>query len=265
MFWSGSCWEARDLGSSNGTVVDGHKLAPGERAALHQGSELRLANGPAWVLIDALPPVAAARSATGEVRVAEGGLLVLPDFSRPVACAYEDGGGVWWVEVGDETRVAVDQETIVAGEPWVLSIPPSVLERPVSTTLKVERPLDLSNVTLRFAVSSDEEHTTLCILCDDGVKQAGSRAYIYTLLTLARARLGDRENASGPSAEQGWIYVEDLLRMLQMDAEKLNVDIFRARQHFSQLGILDAGAIIQRRPQSRQIRIGAERIEIVAA
>jgi hypothetical protein len=214
------------------------------------------------VLVDALPPVASARSASGQTRVAEEGLLVLPDPASPVACAYEDADGAWWIEVDDEARVAVDQETIFAGEPWVLSIPPISLHGAV-TTVKVERTLELASVTLRFGVSSDEEHTMLWIVHDDGIQPIKSRAYVYSLLLLARARLHDRDLQNVPSSEHGWVYVEDLLRMLQTDAEKLNVDIFRARQHLAQLGLLDAGAIVQRRSQSRQIRLGTERIEIV--
>jgi FHA domain len=264
VFWSGAQWEVRDLGSSNGTMVDGRRLDRGGRAVLRQGSELRLAGGERWVLIDVLPPTATARSASGRTQIAESGLLILPRSSAPIACAYEDGNGVWWIEVGDETRFAIDQETIMAGEPWLLSIPPAVPQSAVSTTVKLERPLDLATVTLRFGVSSDEEHTEMWLVHEDGIKELNARAYTYLLLLLARARRRDREEGVAPS-EEGWVYVEDMQKKLQTDPEKFNLMIFRARQHLSQLGLIDAGAVVQRRLGSRQIRLGTERFEIVPA
>lgn len=264
IFWSGALWEVRDLGSSNGTTVDGRRLERGGRAVLHQGSELRLAGGERWVLVDALPPTATARSAKGRTKVAKGGLLILPRASAPIACVYEDSNGVWWIEVGDEARFAIDQETIVAGEPWLLSIPPSVPQSVVSTTVKLECPLELATVTLRFGVSSDEEHTDVWLVHEGGIKELKARASFYLLLLLARARLRDREQGVA-SSEEGWVYVEDMQKMLQTDPEKFNLAIFRARQHLSQLGLMDAGAVVQRRLASRQIRLGTERFEIIPA
>lgn len=261
--WANGGWEARDLGSSNGTVIDGRKLGGNDRSmALRQGSELRFAGGDPWVLVSALPPAANATSASGHVQIAESGLLVLPDYARPVACLYEDADGLWWIEVGDEAaRLAVDQETIFAGEPWVLSVPPLPSTKD-STTVQLERTLVLDLVTLRFRVSADEEHVEMQIVHDVGGTAPFARAYQYALLTLARARLQDRE-AGRPPPEQGWLYVEELLAMLKMDAERLNVDIHRARKELSLLGIMDAGAIVQRRTSTRQIRLGTERVEIV--
>jgi adenylate cyclase len=36
----GGAWELEDLGSRNGTLVDGQPLSPGERGALADGSQL---------------------------------------------------------------------------------------------------------------------------------------------------------------------------------------------------------------------------------
>lgn len=261
VFWSGSRWEVKDLGSSNGTSVDGKKLVPGEPMPLREGSELRLA-GDVWVLASALPPTASARSESGQVRVAEEGLLVLPDSSSPIASAYEDGAGVWRIEVGDESRVAVDQETIVAGEPWVLSIPP-IPASPVPRTEKLGHSLTLSSVMLRLGVSSNEEHVELTVEYEGRPAKKSSRAFHYVLLTLARERLRDRDRGL-PASDQGWIYVDALLRMLGTEPEPLNVAICRARKELaSYFDIADAGMIIERRHASRQIRLGTDKIEIV--
>jgi hypothetical protein len=260
--WANGTWEARDLGSSNGTIVDGRKLGSTDRVELHQGSELRFAGGEPWILSSALPPVAHATSQSEHVQVAEAGLLVLPDFDKPVACVYEDADGLWWVEVGDEAaRLALDQETIFAREPWVLAVPP-LPSSWTKSTVKMGLPLILDVVTLRFRVSADEEHVDMSIVHESGATPPLPRAYQYALLTLARARIEDRDAGAVPQ-EQGWLYVDNLLTMLKMDAERLNVDIHRARKELSLLGIVDAGAIVQRRPGSRQIRLGTDRVEIV--
>lgn len=262
VFWSGAAWEVRDLGSSNGTTLDGRKLSPGERAAMKEGSELRFAGGDRWALIDASPPIASARSTSGDVRSAEGGLLVLPGPESPIASVYEDGEGAWWIEIGDEARPAADREVVIAGGEWRLSIPKPAVGDHVPTTIKLDGALDLATATLRFGVSRDEEHVELSIVRDGASSPPSARAHNYALLTLARARLRDREGGKIPASEQGWLYVDDLLRMLRTDAEKLNLDIFRARQHLSQLGVSNAGALVQRRSTSRQIRLGTSRVEI---
>lgn len=262
--WVHDRWKIRDLSSSNGTTVDGKKLASGGRVELREGSELRFAGGEPWVLVSALPPVASATDEAGHVQVAESGLLVLPDAAKPIACVFEDADGLWWVEVGDETRLAVDQETISAREPWLLSVPPPLANVADTTTMRLDRPLAFELVTLRFRHSADEEHVDMCIVTEDGEGSPFVRAYQYALLTLARARLRDRE-AGLPPVEQGWLYTDKLLAMLGIDPERLNVDIHRARKELAQLGIMDAGNIVQRRPGSRQIRLGTDRVEIVTA
>lgn len=261
VFWSGSRWEVKDLGSSNGTAVDGRKLLPGEPVPLREGSELRLA-GDVWVLASALPPLASARSESGQVRLAEEGLLVLPDISSPIASAYEDGAGVWWIEVADESRLALDQETIVAEERWVLSIPP-IPASPVPRTEKLGHVNTLSSVTLRIGVSTNEEHVEVTVAYDGKPAKRSARAFHYILLTLARERVRDREQGVA-SSDQGWVYVDDFLKMVRMESEALNVAIFRARKELASFfDIADAGMVIERRPASRQIRLGTERVEII--
>lgn len=234
---------------------------PGETAPLREGSELRFAGDP-WILVSALPPTAHAQGEDGQVRVAEEGLLMLPDTSSPIASAYEDSAGTWWLELGDESRRAIDQETIVAGERWVLSIPP-IPATPVAQTEKFGNVITLASVTLRIGVSTNEEHVEVAILYEDRPPKKSARVFHDVLLALARERIRDRD-AGVSSSDQGWIYVDALRKMLGTDPEPLNVAICRARKELAgHFDITDAGTIIERRPASKQIRLGTERVEIV--
>ena len=54
----------------------------------------------------------------------------------------------------------------------------------------------------------------------------------------------------------------DLLDLLRVDASNLHLNIFRLRQQFGELGILNAARIVERRAGTRQLRIGVARLEI---
>jgi hypothetical protein len=51
--------------------------------------------------------------------------------------------------------------------------------------------------------------------------------------------------------------------MLRIDENHLNITIHRARVQFSQLGVVDAVGLIERRSSKRQLRLGIGRIELV--
>ncbi len=271
VFWTGVQWEVRDLGSSNGSTVDGQRLAPGERRALGAGAELSFGEAERWLLEDALPPVANARCvATGEVRVAEGGLLALPSASEPRVSIFQGEEGRWLVEAEGPAREAVDLEPIAialdAASPWILSVPP-LDSVEVPSTLELDlRQSTLAAVTLRLVVSRDEEHVALSLVRGvrgREVKELGARTHNYLLLVLARARLRDRDAGTLPPAEQGWMYVDEVCEALQLDAQQLALGIYRARNLLAQAGVADAGTLVERRSMSHQIRLGTSQVEVV--
>ncbi|WP_437676322.1 FHA domain-containing protein [Sorangium sp. So ce131] len=265
LFWDGARWWARDLGSTNGTHVGGRRLTSAERIQLEAGAELVFGgSAERWILEEAGPPVASARSErTGEVRAAEEGLLALPDATDPRATLFEDQHGRWHVEIDGTARPAVDQEPIEAGGAWVLHIPPPAPDGAVPTTTSTSASPKLIGVTvLRFEVSHDEEHIALSLVQGDKVTPLAGRAHHELLLVLARARLRDRDEGL-PPAERGWLYVDELLGKLRLDLHHLNVNVFRARQQLAREGVLDAGSLIERRTMTRQIRLGTEAVEVL--
>jgi hypothetical protein len=255
--WVGNHWELRDRGSRNGTFVDGRRLVGGESAVLTTGSTFTLGGAEAFCLEDASPPVASARHArSGLLRTAAEGLLVLPDDDHPEVSIFEDPGGAWVAEEGDQMRRVADRDIVVAdGEGWVLDLPNHAV-----ATLEVSAlPPTLETITLRFGVSRDEEFTEVTIAHEGGSTLLPTRSHHYLLVTLARAMIDDQ---AASSAERGWVDREVLCRMLATDPRRLNVDVFRVRRQIAELGIHGAAGIIARRPGTGQLRLGTHRVEV---
>ncbi|MEM1418735.1 MAG: FHA domain-containing protein, partial [Myxococcota bacterium] len=59
-----------------------------------------------------------------------------------------------------------------------------------------------------------------------------------------------------PLQEQGWLYADKVAEELSVSRAKLNVDIFRARKQVADLGVRGAARVIERRPQTQQLRLG---------
>jgi FHA domain len=258
LHWTGDRWELRDLGSRNGTFVDGRRLGAGERTVLAPGATFTLGGEDTFRLEDPSPPVASARHVTtGQLRTATEGLLVLPDDDHPEVSIFEDATGCWVAEEGDETRVVADRAIVIVadGEGWVLDLPSATGSTWETSTLLPT----LETISLRFAVSRDEEHVEVTVAHPGGAAPLAVRTHHYLLLTLARAVLADE--AASP-AERGWIDREVLCRMIGTDSRRLNVDVFRVRRQVAALGIHGAAGIIARRPGTGQLRLGTARVEV---
>lgn len=255
--WTGWHWEARDLGSRNGTFVDGNRLEPGTAVKLTAGARIAFGDPERpWTLVDdGAPSMIAIEANTGRVRAAEAGLLVLPEDDQPLLTFYQNATGEWLEESGEATRVVRDQEQITLGDSiWQLHLP-SISEG----TPLMQLSLSLETVSLEFAVSRDEERVEVKVI-HRGVEQAlEPREHGYVLLTLARARLEDEQM---PLDQRGWRNLDRLEKMLAMDANALNVAIHRARQQLAQAGVSNAANLVEVRRKQR--RLGTDRFRIVA-
>lgn len=254
--WTGGAWMIRDLGSRNGTFVDGRRLEAGEAAAIKEGTTLGFGTKNGFELTDASAPgVLALELASGAIVSAQGGLLALPDDRAPEASIYQDHMGRWSIERDDGSiAIAADQAVIATRRGAFRLMLPVVLEG----TPMVEPAMALDRVAFRFAVSRNEEFVELTVIHGDAEHALERRDHHYVLLTLARLRGEDRDLA--PS-ERGWTDRDRLLKMLSMEANAFNVAIHRARHQLLAAGVEGAAGIVEVR--SGQRRFGSDRFTIV--
>lgn len=260
--FNGERWEIRDLSSKNGTYLDGVRLRSGEEHVLRLGS--RIAFGKLeqqWDLVDDAPPWPMAVPLDGgEATAIEGELLALPSTDDPRATVYRNTDGTWVLEQQESVSPITNMQVFeVDGRAFRFSCP-----EPFPKTSLADRSPDIQvrQLKLLFAVSRDEEHVEVSASWGASATDLGARMHNYLLLTLARRRLADAAEGV-PETSCGWIYQEDLAHDPSMVPPQLNIDVFRIRRQFAALGIVDAANIIERRPRTRQLRIGVSQLSVV--
>lgn len=268
--WTGREWRLHDLGSRNGTSLDGKKLTAGERIALAVGAVITFGQDDnAWELLsDDAPALMAVPSDGGAALVARNELLALPSDDDPEAEVYRNALGEWVLEHNGETSRVADHHVIRVGERELVLRVPDV----IATTWDSSVPAPhLSSLVLRFSVSRDEEYVALTARSGHREIDLGARAHHAVLLELARARLEDQQHSRPPPVSRaatadsahGWVYLDDLARKLGLDEQHLNVAIFRGRRQLSEAGIQGAASIVERRRPTRELRIGVAKLEVM--
>ncbi|MEN0063316.1 MAG: FHA domain-containing protein [Myxococcota bacterium] len=188
--------------------------------------------------------------------------------------AWSDGA--WWLrDLASRNGTTVDGVRVTSGVPVVLrpnqalrfGLDPTPfvvgdVDSPTAVTslpATVDATLSSATVTLRFRVSSDEEHVAWAIECGPRSIELGDRVHTYLMLTLARARLTDAE-ALPP--HRGWCYADVLARGLGITPEMLKVYVYRARQQLVSAGVVGGADLVERRVATNQIRLATDRIVI---
>jgi hypothetical protein len=257
--WWGAGWEVRDLGSTNGTWINEEPIRSGECRVLALGDVLTFGRADErWLVEDLAAPMTLLIPLEGGPPVAvEGELWGLPSADNPVATLFRDGTGGWSLERGDGPAAPLlpSQVVEIEGRTYRFS-PAEVRSRTVTPGLRWE----LAQLRLVFAVTRNEEHVEIQVR-NGQPRLLPARAHNYTLLYLARRRIADAEGGHPPTG-CGWVEKEEVLRALSILPAQLNLEIFRIRQQFAELGVVDSSQIVQRRPTTREVRIGAEHLEV---
>jgi len=259
ILWRGDRWMVQDLGSRNGSTLDGVALTAGEARPLKVGSTLGFGlTGGGWTLTEAGPPGAFAESDGRRVDAA-GDLLLLPDADRPEVLIARAADGRWVREDDAGATPVQDKDRVRAGGvDWMLHLPD-----PLPATAAVGGSPHLAAVTLCFAVSLDEEHVAWSARLPGGRSvDLGARSFNYLLLTLARARLEDATDAEVPVSSHGWRYQDELAARLGIEPETMKVHLYRARRQLSGAGIEGTDALVERRSGAGQIRLGVSAVEL---
>jgi hypothetical protein len=196
----------------------------------------------------------------GEPTHSEGELLVLPSTQDPRATIYRNSDGAWLLEQPESVSPITNMQVFeLDGRAFRFSCPELIPKTSLADRLP---DLTVSHLELMFSVSRDEEHVEIQASWGANATNLGARTHNYLLLTLARRRLDDAAEGL-PETTCGWIYQEDLAHDPSMAPPQLNIDVFRIRRQFAALGIVDAANIIERRPRTRQLRIGVNRLSVI--
>lgn len=256
--WVGHHWVVRDLGSRNGTLINGTPIEAGLDVALKVGDQLRFGESPQILTLSSDAPPAPFAIGEGQHAMGEGQLLALPSVDDPVALIQFEGQDGWTLSTEAETRPVRDGEVLeVRGKRWTLALP----ENLAPTADLGSRPRLLKDLTLHLSVSPDEEFVAVQVILPEATHTLPARAHHYLLLVLARLRLRDKEAGHSPQ-QQGWIYNDRLQQMLKASANRVNLSIFRLRREMEALEVLDAQDLVERRTTTQQLRLGVDQIRI---
>jgi hypothetical protein len=260
--WNRHTWEIVDQ-SRNGTMLNGVRLIAGTWTALSVGARLSMGESSesAWTVEDLGPPVTCLCPNQGQglpLPLNPRGIL-LPDAQEPEAnVLFQDGR--WVLESVDGMEPLSDGAIIsTSAGSWEFVLCDDLESTRESAIVPPgASPPELS---FRFDVSQNEEHTSLSLQANGKTVSLGERIHHYTLVTLARKRQQDAAKDVA-AASQGWIDLEELARMLGVEPSYVNIQIFRAKhQILSALPeCADGPPLVERRRGS--LRFGDYRVEI---
>lgn len=261
LMWSDGSWQLRDLGSRNGTFVDGRRLSADETVRLAEGMQLAFGSKQlAFCCTDlAAPGVRLVAVAGDEVIAIDNALVAIPSPERPCATLALGEDGLWTIELGDETRLLSDQQVVEIDGVRYRFCEGRGAPRTMTGRRSMER-TGVAALELELACSRDEEHVELTVTARGQRHQLGARSCYYALLMLARCRLGQGLPSTVKADRDGWVATSTLATMLSTTEQHVNVDIFRLRKALQSAGIADAATLVERK--SGLLRLATDRVRL---
>lgn len=255
VYWQDEAWWLRDL-SRNGVWLNERRVDPAQAVVISAGDELHFAGHGrnVWVLAEAGPPQSVLLPISHDGEILPLGISSLLPAEDPVVEIFREDDDRWLLIRDGHQQELRDADRIeINGETWqVQLVPDSVICQPTEATSV----LNLDCMLFQFFVSQDEEHVQLTVKRDDGQQaEFGERSHHYLLVTLARKRYLDAIDGFDQEA-QGWLDREELCRMLAMDPQHINIQIFRIRKQLAKLlnSCRDSGDVVERRVGGMRLR-----------
>lgn len=264
-------WEIRDLGSQNGTFVDGRRVEPGEASPIFVGATLVFGRLQVTMIDDAPPTGHAVCPGSGEVRFCRSGVLLLPDERAPEIAVVRRHQGWYSLPASELARSGEDDtealealdpvsEVSAGGRTWRI-------RTPTQRGQTVGRQHRLDDYTVVLEIRDAGEKINMVLEHGQSVIDLPHRAHCEMLWVLARHRLADVE-AKLPLPEQGWMTQEQVIKGINSEAKEpiahLNIQIMRARRQLEPHAPEDFMELVQRHPtRTGVLRVGTDRLRIV--
>jgi hypothetical protein len=261
IWWTEGHWQIRDLGSTNGTWVDGRRIPVGETLLIRRNALVAFGDpNDAWRFVADHPPSPVVTDLDGgETSLQQGPVVGLPTADQPDVTIYWTADG-WVADNDGQIFFLADGDLVEAGgRRFELGLP----EQLAGTLAADVSEQDEGLTGYRF-IFMQHPNSGICMDAEGrgGRLHLRPRAHHTTLLQLAQRRVSSKASDT-PDADAGWVDFEGFASEIGMDRNTLNVHIYRARQELARLGICGAGSIVERRPSSRQLRFGGSSISIV--
>ncbi len=226
--------------SKNGSYLN-HKLISDENRPLSIGDHIGFSeNKMQWKVIDASYPKPMLYNAHSYESIELDSINILPRESKPELLLTQQGQG-WIVEQGNQIySISGGDSVCFNGIEWTL-FPNDLVQQTITHRLnkKISEPGKLV-----FKISLNEENVHLQMNIKNTQFDMGYKSHHQILLYLARYKLSDKKN-NLPYNERGWVATDLLLLELGIQANNLNILIYRLRKAFAQIDY--PGNIIERR------------------
>lgn len=268
--WDGSRWIVGDLGSRNGTYVNGQRVGPTSRSTLglRAGDELAFAErDEIWIVLDDSAPQALLIPDDGgnPVALVEGRVNVWPAEANPLAYFFYERAA-WRFEdlAGHSQELGHGHAITVDGQGFRLHLPGPAAETPPAANPIAE--LTIERAELEIEVAPDEESAGATAVVAGDSFALPRRTHLYLLAYLARERLKGRETPeSSDSFEDGWVAVDEACRQLNLAPEALAVMVYRCRQDLERIGFREASRVVDRGKRGfLRIGVPADRLRVTS-
>lgn len=263
LWWSEGSWYVRDLGSTNGTWVDGIKLAVGQAHRLVRGTLLAFGDpDTAWRMSSDTPPTPRVVNLdTGEAVDSAGPFVALPSPEEPTVSVYWADGA--WVSDHDGELTELTDRTVITvdGQRFQLDVPDQLDGTVVDSDMLAISEHHLHRFRFVFRPLGSDQW------CMDVERRNGAlglrrRSHHTTLYRLAALRLADID-AGRAEHEAGWVTYSEFARQLNLDLRTLRVHIHRGRQQLAKHGVCGADLLVERRSDTKKLRFGGSTITVV--